>query len=109
MSVGHLLRRGLANAFGATVLNCWSSFWRRWSLSLSGVGWLGGLRCRAGDGFAHQVDGVLQPLVEFGQLGILRQFLMQGGGLLVRQLAQQQGGQAGLQLGACGLWGSPGS
>jgi hypothetical protein len=32
-------RRGWANSFGATVLKCWSSFWRRWSLSLSGVGW----------------------------------------------------------------------
>ena len=56
---------------------------------------LSGLGCRAGNGFAHQVDGLLQPLIDFGQLGILRQFLMQGGGLLVRQLAQQQGGQAG--------------
>ena len=32
-------RRGGANSFGATVLKCWSSFWRRCSLSLSGVGW----------------------------------------------------------------------
>src|ERR1035438_2239753 len=32
-------QRGGANSLGATVLKCCSSFWRRWSLSLSGVGW----------------------------------------------------------------------
>lgn len=58
---------------------------------------VGGLRCRAGDGFPHQVNGLLQALVEFGQLGILREFLVQGGGLVVRQFAQQQGGEAGFQ------------
>jgi hypothetical protein len=31
---------------------------------------------------------VLQPLIEFRQLGILRQLLVQGGGLFVRQFAQ---------------------
>jgi len=58
----------------------------------------GGLGGGAGDGFADQADGVLQPLVEFGQLSILRELLVKGGGLVVRQLAEQQGRQGGFQV-----------
>ena len=46
-------------------------------------------------------------------LGILRQLLVQGGGLLVQQLAQPAGGQAGLQaehgaMGESGFMGGAG-
>ena len=54
---------------------------------LVGGGLVGGLGGRAGNGFAHQVDGLLESLVELGELDILRQFLVEGGGLVVRQFA----------------------
>jgi hypothetical protein len=59
-------------------------------------GLIGGLLSRAGDGFPHQVDGVLEALVEGGQLGVLCQLLVQRRRFLVRQLAQQERGEAGL-------------
>ncbi len=52
---------------------------------------------RAGHGFPHQGDSVLESFVELGQFGVLGQFLVQRRRLLMRQLAQQKGRQTGLQ------------
>ena len=58
---------------------------------------IGGRLRRAGEGFAHQGHRLLEALVEGGELGVLRELLVQGGGFGVGQFAQQERGETGLK------------
>src|ERR1039457_258674 len=77
------------NGFGVGrgVLKYASSFWRRSSERLRGTAFV-----------AHQSDGQQQAAVQFLQLGVPRNRPAQQLGLLGRQFAEQQRGDARLDL-----------